>query len=103
MPRKSHRSQQATAQRTSGKRGFDSGFFENPFAKLLDPDFKPEHTESVPEMTDSEDEDGDHNQAFSLTLPEEENKRIKIEKMFSTYILITTPCQEDPMSGRYLP
>jgi hypothetical protein len=42
MPKKSLRSQQAKAQRASGKRGFDTGYTDNPFEKLFDPDFEPD-------------------------------------------------------------
>ena len=39
--RKSARSNQAKARRASEKHGFDSTFSDNPFEKLLDPDYEP--------------------------------------------------------------
>ncbi|TFK39600.1 hypothetical protein BDQ12DRAFT_722438 [Crucibulum laeve] len=44
MPKKSHQSQQAKAQRASKKRGFESAFMDNdPVERLVDPDFEPEN------------------------------------------------------------
>jgi len=66
MPRKNARSQQAKAQRASGKRGFDSGITENPFDQLLDPDYE----DPVSEEEESEDEieqEIDTNYAFSIS------------------------------------
>jgi hypothetical protein len=42
MPKKSLWSQQAKAQRASGKQGFDTGYTDNPFENLFDPDFEPD-------------------------------------------------------------
>lgn len=39
MPHRSARSEQAKAQRASRKRQFGSAFIEDPFEKLLDPDY----------------------------------------------------------------
>jgi hypothetical protein len=40
MPKRSRRSERAKLQRASGKLGFDSGFVEDAFDKLQDPDFE---------------------------------------------------------------
>jgi hypothetical protein len=40
MPKRSRRSERAKLQRASGKPGFDSGFVEDAFDKLQDPDFE---------------------------------------------------------------
>jgi hypothetical protein len=66
MPKLSWRSQQAKAQRASGKRGFDSGLTDNPFECLLDPDYKEPNTDD----TDTENNDSGNEltceYAFSL-------------------------------------
>jgi len=70
MPQKNARSKQAKAQRASGKRGFDSGFTEDPFEKLhADPDYNPDMDEGLAD-TEIEDE-FDTNYAFSLYEEEE--------------------------------
>ncbi len=67
MPLKTKRSQQAPLQRASEKQGFDSEFVEDPFKKLLDPDYNPVKDEE--NIGDHEDGDeilmGDY--AFSMT------------------------------------
>ena len=40
MPKRSRRSERAKLQRASGKPGFDSGFVEDAFDKLQNPDFE---------------------------------------------------------------
>ncbi|KAF4621818.1 hypothetical protein D9613_012166 [Agrocybe pediades] len=66
MGRKGRRSEQAKAQRKSGKRGFDSGILENPFEKLLDPDFEPDPLEDDLEDDPVTGDEMDTNYAFSL-------------------------------------
>ena len=56
MPIGNRRSKKAKAQRASGKRGFDSGFTDNPFEKLLDPDYQQSDEDSDSEA-DSEHEE----------------------------------------------
>ncbi|TFK33869.1 hypothetical protein BDQ12DRAFT_669899 [Crucibulum laeve] len=41
MPKHSRQSRQAKSQRASYKANFDSGWTDDPFKKLLDPDYKP--------------------------------------------------------------
>ena len=57
MPRKCARSNQVKAQRASGKCRFSSAFTDNPFEKLLDPDYEPSEG-SDNEDPDPEGEDG---------------------------------------------
>ena len=57
MPKLSRRSQQAKAQRASGKWGFDSGLIGNPFECLLDPDYEEPNTDNTnAENNDSRNE-----------------------------------------------
>ena len=56
MPKLSWRSQQAKAQRASGKRGFDSGLTDNPFEYLLDPDYDEPNTDDADKNNDSGNE-----------------------------------------------
>ena len=65
MPRKNARSEKAKAQRASGKRVFDSAFNEDPFEKLLDPDYEPSDT-SEDEQPGLADEEFDTHYAFSM-------------------------------------
>jgi hypothetical protein len=56
MPKLSWCSQQAKAQRASGKWGFDSGLTDNPFKHLLDPDYDEPSTNDTDENNDSRNE-----------------------------------------------
>jgi hypothetical protein len=56
MPKLSWCSQQAKAQRASGKWGFDSGLTDNPFKCLLDPDYGEPSTDDTDENNDSRNE-----------------------------------------------
>jgi hypothetical protein len=56
MPKLSCRSQQAKAQRASGKWGFYSGLTDNPFEHLLDPDYNEPSTDDTDENNDSRNE-----------------------------------------------
>lgn len=57
MPKRSRRSQQAKAQRVSGRPGFDSGLLdEDPFDLLRDPDFDPNNIDDVDDRIDSDAE-----------------------------------------------
>lgn len=69
MPKRSRRSQQAKAQRVSGRPGFDSGLLdEDPFDLLRDPDFDPNNIDDVNNRIDSNAESlcGCRNFAFSM-------------------------------------
>ena len=56
MPRKNARSERAKAQRASRKWVSDSAFIEDPFEKLLDPDYEPSDTsdDEQPGLADEE-------------------------------------------------
>src|ERR1700678_1666458 len=60
------RSEKAKAQRESGKRGFDSAFTDDPFEKLLDPDYEPSEA-SDNKQSDTEDEEHDE---YAVTCPQ---------------------------------
>ena len=65
MPRPSAKVQQARSQREiSEKQGFDSGWTDDPFEGLIDPDFEPTHSED--EYIDSDDELLPRDFAFSI-------------------------------------
>lgn len=64
MPRPSAKVQQAKSQHASGKRGFDSGWTDDPFDALIDPDFEPTLSENG---ADSDDELSTRDFAFSIT------------------------------------
>src|ERR1700735_3635481 len=72
MPRKNCHSQQAKAQRASGKRVFDSAFTNDLIEKLFDPDYAPEIGELEEEISDSDEENLTRNFAFSLVTDNKE-------------------------------
>ena len=65
MPRKNACSKKAKAQKASGKQVFDSAFIEDPFEKLLDPDYEPSDT-SDNEQPGLADEEFDTHYAFLM-------------------------------------
>lgn len=68
MPKKNQWSQQAKAQRASGKRGFDDGLTEdNPFEKIFDPDFEPDFSAGRDDQVDSDDDVTPSGYTFSMT------------------------------------
>ena len=56
MPKLFWHSQQAKAQRASGRWGFDSGLTDNLFECLLDPDYDEPNTDDTDENNDSRNE-----------------------------------------------
>jgi hypothetical protein len=65
MPLRKRRSRNAKAQRASRKRGFDSGLTDDPFEKLLDPDYQ-QSDEDLDTDSDSEHEELDRGFVFCM-------------------------------------